>query len=75
MGISWRPVQTDAPWSRRIDIAGRRVRKGRRGNLSIKGSSSELREAVADRPILFRGLENVHEHVLGPRYSSTRWSR
>ena len=26
--------------------------------------SSELREAVADGPILFRGLENVHEHVL-----------
>src|SRR5882757_4366418 len=26
--------------------------------------SSELREAVAEGPILFRGLENVHEHVL-----------
>jgi hypothetical protein len=23
-----------------------------------------LREAVADGPILFRGIENVHEHVL-----------
>ena len=29
-------------------------------------ASGELREAVADRPILFRGLENVHEHVLRP---------
>jgi hypothetical protein len=27
-------------------------------------SSSELREAVADRPILFCGIENGHEHVL-----------
>jgi hypothetical protein len=25
-----------------------------------------LREAVADGPVLFRGVENVHEHVLGP---------
>src|SRR3954466_2119455 len=28
--------------------------------------SSELREAVAEGPVLFRGLENVHEHVLRP---------
>lgn len=28
--------------------------------------SSELRDAVAEGPILFRGLENVHEHVLRP---------
>src|SRR6516164_1645929 len=27
-------------------------------------ASGESREAVAHRPILFRGLENVHEHVL-----------
>jgi hypothetical protein len=25
-----------------------------------------LREAVADRPVLFRGLKNIHEHVLRP---------
>ena len=29
-------------------------------------ASRELCEAVTDRPILFRGLENVHEHVLRP---------
>src|SRR6516225_5388189 len=27
-------------------------------------ASSELREAVAHGPILFRGLENVHKHIL-----------
>jgi hypothetical protein len=26
--------------------------------------SSELREAVADGPVLFRGIENGHEHIL-----------
>ena len=29
-------------------------------------ASSKLREAVADGPILLRGVENVHEHVLRP---------
>jgi len=29
-------------------------------------ASGELREAVADGPILFRGVEKVHEHVLRP---------
>src|SRR5262249_45147700 len=29
-------------------------------------ASSKLREAVADGPILFRGLQNVHEHILRP---------
>src|SRR5690242_18319946 len=29
-------------------------------------ASSELREAAAEGPIFFRGLENVHEHVLRP---------
>jgi hypothetical protein len=28
-------------------------------------ASSELGKAVADGPILFRGIENGHEHVLG----------
>jgi hypothetical protein len=32
----------------------------------MSGASSELREAVAEGPILFRGLEHVHEHVLWP---------
>ena len=27
-------------------------------------ASSKLREAVADGPVLFGGIENVHEHVL-----------
>src|SRR5262249_49699979 len=29
-------------------------------------ASNELREAKADRPILFRGVQNVHEYVLWP---------
>src|SRR5215467_14903131 len=29
-------------------------------------TSSKLRESVADGPILFRGFENVHEHVVRP---------
>jgi hypothetical protein len=29
-------------------------------------ASSVLREAVAERPILFRDLDKVHEHVLRP---------
>lgn len=28
--------------------------------------SGELREAVTDGPVLFRGVENGHEHVLRP---------
>lgn len=27
-------------------------------------SSRKLREAMTDRPILFRGFDNIHEHVL-----------
>jgi hypothetical protein len=43
--------------ARYSDVAGRKF---------TPIASSELREAVADRPVLFRGLKNVHEHVLRP---------
>jgi hypothetical protein len=35
-----------------------------------RSASSELGEAVADGPILFRGIENGHEHVLGAEAGS-----
>jgi len=61
-------ISTLAPWSR----------KRRRPEINSRGlpllamprqrpsGSSKLREAAADRPILFRCVENVHEHVLRP---------
>ena len=38
--------------------------------MNIAAPQAKLGEAVADGPILFRGIENGHEHVLGAEAGS-----